>query len=57
MPMFVIEINDDRAKSYRVSLYSGQPSHWSGKSLKHDSCLCNTTPLINYLTVRVFKPV
>ena len=44
-----------KAESGRCSLYSGHPSHWSGKSLKQDSFFCNPTPLTRQKTAQIFK--
>ena len=42
-----VPVNIDSGKTELgcFTRYSGHPSHWFGKSLKHKSCLCKATPL------------
>jgi hypothetical protein len=54
--MVYVEINC-KAESYRLSLYSGHPSQWSGKSLKQDSTLCNPTPQTKNRLTQIFKSI
>ena len=51
-----VEINC-KAESYRLSLYSGHPSQWSGNPLKQDSTLCNPTPQIKHKLIQIFKSI
>jgi hypothetical protein len=56
MLMIYVEINC-KAELYRLSLYSGHPSQWSGNPLKQDSTLCNPTPQNKHKLTQIFKSI